>query len=320
MTSNYSLEELIKKLELSNEFVSNNIDLNSNFNFKANKSFISKIKKGDLKDPLLLQILPLKKEKKKVANYVKDPLNEVKNSTKNNLLYKYYGRALIIISPTCKIHCRYCFRRNFPYENYIINKKNWENIFSFLSSNEEIEEVIFSGGDPLTLTNKKLKSLTKDLETIKHLKRLRIHSRIPIILPERIDTNLINSITSTKFKTIMVVHTNHPNEIDEKVYNSNKYFKDSNITLLNQSVLLKNINDNVETLKKLSEILFESGILPYYLHLLDKVEGSSHFEVSEKNAKKLMRKLLEVLPGFLVPKLVKEIHSKRSKVPIDLNY
>lgn len=274
-------------------------ELLCNYPLSAPKSFMWRIKKGNLHDPLLLQILPQAEEARTVKGFSTDPLSECKHSPVKGLIHKYYGRVLLLLTANCPINCRFCFRR-FSREEIT----DWNKVFSYIKSDPTISEVIFSGGDPLILCKEELVKIIKKIATISHVKQIRIHTRIPIVKPELITKSLIRSLVKTRIKIIFVVHCNHPQEINSQVETAIKIIRSSMITVLNQSVLLRGINDRAETLIELSEKLFKIGILPYYLHMLDKVQGAAHFYVPPKKAKLIYREMQKKLPGYLVPKLV----------------
>ncbi|AJC50176.1 EF-P beta-lysylation protein EpmB [Coxiella endosymbiont of Amblyomma americanum] len=282
------------------------------------KAFVTRMEKGNPKDPLLLQVLPQKKELVNFPDYQIDPLNEKQSNIMPGLLHKYYGRVLLTLSGACAIHCRYCFRRYFPYKENTPGKRGWSQVFNYLRSNTSVTEVILSGGDPLMIKDDTLIEFISSLEKITHLRRLRIHTRLPIVIPERITDTFLNLLNCTRLLPIIVVHCNHPNEIDKSVIKSLSSLQKTRATLLNQSVLLKDINNKSEVLIRLSEDLFEIGVLPYYLHSLDRVHGAAHFEVSEIEARCLIKKMMKRLPGYLVPKLVRESTSAPAKVPISI--
>lgn len=277
------------------------------FALRVPREFVARMEKGNAQDPLLLQVLPQINELQKIAGFVIDPVGDLQKNPVPGLLHKYHGRVLLTLTGGCAIHCRYCFRRHFPYNENMPGQENYVRALQYIRDNPSIEEVILSGGDPLILKDNIISELIAQLETIPHIKRLRIHTRLPIVIPQRITPELMNWIRHSRFQMIMVLHCNHPNEIDNTVLQALKKLRETNITLLNQSVLLKNINDHAETLVQLSKKLFEAGVLPYYLHLLDKVDGAAHFDVSEEKAKQLMAEIKKQLPGFLVPKLAREI-------------
>jgi EF-P beta-lysylation protein EpmB len=289
------------------------LDLDSVFPLRVPRCFIDRMKKKDWGDPLLRQVLPLKEELQWHPLFTHDPLEEHKYNAIPGLLHKYYGRVLLTVTGACAINCRYCFRRHFPYHANTIGSSAWERIMDYLHDNLSISEVIFSGGDPLLLNDTQIHQRILQISSLPHIKRLRIHTRLPIVLPERITPTLLESLQNSRLQVVLVVHCNHANEMDQSVVNAIFSLRKAGVTLLNQSVLLKGVNDTSEHLIRLSETLFESGILPYYLHLLDKVEGASHFFVEESYAQVLMREISAQLPGYLVPKLVYEKSGEKNK-------
>lgn len=310
-----SVDDLIE--ETTNE------KLKAIFSGEANQQFKVKIPSGFLtnlsdidNDPLLKQVLPHTNETALTTGYLQDPVGDMDAMATPGLIHKYKNRALFIVTGACAIHCRYCFRRHFPYSDAQINKENWEPAFNYLREHKEITEIILSGGDPLMVSDEKLEYLVQQLEHIKHIKRLRIHTRIPSVLPERINTKLISILQNTRFLVSLVTHINHANELNQNNKSVFKRLKQSDIQLLNQSVLLANVNDKAETLIDLSEKLYEYGVLPYYLHLLDPVQGAAHFSVKEADAIALMDEIRQFLPGYLMPNLVKEIAGEQSKIRI----
>ncbi len=285
------------------------------FGLRVTKSFIKKMKQGDPQDPLLLQVLPLKKEEVIKKGFIKDPLGESICNPIPGLLHKYKTRVLITVTGGCAIHCRYCFRRHFPYQSNIPGR-NIDTILEYIRQHTDISEIILSGGDPLLSTDDYLQNLVTQLASIAHVQLLRIHSRLPIVLPTRIHETLIKVLLSTRLQPIVIVHCNHANEIDatvgEKLYN----LVQAGITVLNQTVLLYRVNDSVEALEALSYTLFRYRVLPYYLHCLDPVQGAAHFSYSITRAKALYYTLRERLPGYLVPLLVKEEKNTLYKRPM----
>ncbi|BCG63372.1 MAG: L-lysine 2,3-aminomutase [Methyloprofundus sp.] len=277
-----------------------------NFAMRVPRSYAECMRKGDLNDPLLKQILPIADELNSPAHYKNDPVGDLSALTENCIIHKYHGRVLFITTGGCAINCRFCFRRNFPYSEVQLNKQNTHTALEYLTNDASITEVILSGGDPLLLSDTNLVELISKLVKVPHLKRIRIHTRIPIVLPSRITPNLINTLNNAALPIILVMHCNHANELSQQVTAACISLKQTNISLLNQTVLLKDINDSSEVLQKLSEKLFASGILPYYLHLLDRAIGTAHFEIQEEKAIKIHQQLQQILPGYLVPKLVKE--------------
>ena len=288
------------------------------FGLRVPHSFIQRMEKGNPQDPLLLQVLPLDAELKETPDFVPDPLSEKTYNILPGLLHKYHGRVLITLSGSCGVNCRFCFRREFPYENNNPGTKGWDKILDYISANPSIFEVILSGGDPLVVSDQMLQSFCDRLLLIPHITTLRIHSRMPIVLPERITDEFITYFKNLSLRKILVLHTNHPNEINAEVISAASKLQEANIILLNQAVLLKNINDYSEVLINLSKKLWDMSVLPYYLHLLDKVSGIAHFDVDEKTAKSLLKKLQENLPGYLIPKLVREVAGEKHKILISI--
>jgi EF-P beta-lysylation protein EpmB len=280
--------------------------------------YLSRIEPGNLNDPLLLQILPLTRELESQPGFSKDPLGELSVGPLRGVLHKYRGRVLIITTGACAINCRYCFRRHFPYASNQPDNLAWEQIFKYLANDSSIEEVILSGGDPLVLKDSRLAWLGAELAQISHLKRLRIHTRLPVVIPQRITPDLLAWTSATRLQMVMVIHSNHPAELDQFVAAGMGELKAAGITILNQSVLLAGINDSVTVLAELSKRLFEIGVLPYYLHLLDKVSGAGHFDTALADALDLYQQLQAQLPGYLLPKLVREEHGKAAKTLVTL--
>jgi EF-P beta-lysylation protein EpmB len=287
----------------------------SEFPLLVPRSFVARMRKGDPRDPLLLQVLPQLWEQVEVAGFSDDPLGEVALAS-DGVLKKYDGRALLITTAACPIHCRYCFRRHFPYAEQHTRKNHWDRVFKALRQAEDVTEVILSGGDPLSLADQSLAELVSTVEKLDFVDTLRIHTRFPIILPERVNAGLLETLSETRLNTVLVVHCNHANEIDESVRSALSRLKSTGTQLLNQSVLLLGINDAVDRLEALSRALFNCGVLPYYLHLLDPVAGAAHFKVDESRARKLITGLQSRLPGYLVPRLARDVPGELSKTII----
>ena len=305
--------ELLKQLELEH-LLDNIVDLEPDFRLRVPQAYIRKIKKGDANDPLLLQILPTLSENVQTGDI--DPVGDLEAMPSSGLLHKYHGRALIISTAACAIHCRYCFRRHFPYSDAQALSSQWKTTLDYLREHTEIQEVILSGGDPLVLDDAKLAALCKDLESIPHIKWLRLHTRLPVVLPSRITPSLISWMQNSRFRITMVIHTNHANELGEEEMAALKALQSGNITLLNQSVLLRNINDNSSALINLSHRLHDAGVIPYYLHLFDQVQGGLHFDVKREQASQIINNIRAKLPGYLVPRLVIEEKGADSKTAI----
>lgn len=288
-----------------------------NFPLRVPQSFVKRMKKGDPHDPLLRQVLSRKEESVITKDFSEDPLDESSCNPIPGLLHKYHGRALLTLSSSCAIHCRYCFRRHFPYAENNPGRKGWAKALAYLASHEEIHEVILSGGDPLMVPNSYLASFLSELSQIAHIKILRIHTRLPVVIPSRIDAELLNIFKQSRFQVVMIYHINHPAEIVPEIAQGAKLLKQANVTLLNQSVLLKEVNDKVEVLKDLSFALFAAGILPYYIHLLDFVQGANDFVIPQETAKALQHALRAQVPGYLAPQFVQEIPHKPYKIPLE---
>jgi len=279
--------------------------------------FIKRIKKNDFNDPLLKQVMPLSNEFVESKGFTTDPLEE-HDTVAEGLLHKYSNRVLMIVRAGCAVNCRYCFRRHFPYQDNSPNKQRWQQALNYIAEHKKITEVIFSGGDPLMANDDYLAWLVEQIAMIPHVTRLRIHTRLPVVIPNRITKSLVDLLSRTRLKSTMVLHINHGNEIDDDFANALEPLHAARIPLFNQSVLLDGINDNSDTLVTLSEKMFDVGIVPYYLHLFDPVQGAAHFDVSEDKAVKIVNEMLAKLPGFLMPKLVREIAGQANKTPINL--
>ncbi|WP_319381776.1 EF-P beta-lysylation protein EpmB [Thiomicrorhabdus sp.] len=302
-----------------------NVDLNADelrtkpdygFPFKAPQAFLRRIEAKNPQDPLLLQILPDIRENDEIDGFITDPVGDLHKNPLPSLLHKYHGRVLLMASPRCDIHCRYCFRRHFPYQEQI-NRRHWQDALNYIRQDNSIHEIILSGGDPLTLTTESLLQLLAAIETIPHIKTLRFHSRTPVVMPEKtVHRSIIEWAEQTRLHTVMVIHCNHPQELDQKTAALFADYRSGGMHLLNQSVLLRRVNDTLETLESLSHKLFSQGVLPYYLHQLDRVSGSAHFEVSDNIALSLHAALRARLPGYLVPQLVREISGQPNKTPM----
>lgn len=283
------------------------------FPLRVPRGFVARMQPNDPADPLLRQVLPMDAECDPRAGFSSDPLGELGLRGGDGVLQKYHGRALLIATGACGVHCRYCFRRHFPYAGENAAARHWAAALDRLRNDADIREVILSGGDPLTLADHKLGELAAALASIPHLERLRIHTRQPIVLPERVDEDLAAWLGPLALRKIVIVQCNHGNEIDAQVRAALQRLADCDATLLNQSVLLRGVNDSIGALVDLSEALFAAGVLPYYLHLLDPVQGAAHFEVPEKTACELMRGVAARLPGYLVPRLAREEPGRPAK-------
>lgn len=307
------LPALFKLLALDESKISTEmLQAKKQFSLRVPRSFVKRIKQGDPNDPLLLQILCNAQEMIITDGYSNDPLAEQNNSIPG-LLHKYHNRALLMFKTNCAINCRYCFRRHFPYQKNQGNKSNLIQALAYIADHSELNEIILSGGDPLMAKDHELSWLVEQLASIPHIERLRIHSRLAVVIPNRITDMLCQLLANSRLKIILVTHINHPNEIDQSVIDAMFKLKQHGVTLLNQSVLLKDINDDANVLIDLSNRLFVAGILPYYIHLLDKVQGAAHFYVDDPTAQQLMRQLAANVSGYLVPKLAREIGGELNK-------
>jgi EF-P beta-lysylation protein EpmB len=286
------------------------------FPLRVPRGFLARVRRGDPADPILRQILPVGAELDDVPGYVADPVGDLDASAGGGVLRKYAGRALLVTTGACGVHCRYCFRREFPYSDELASASHWSAALDAIAADETITEVLLSGGDPLSLADHKLAELTDALRRVPHVRRLRIHSRQPIVLPSRVDDGLLAWLRALPWPVAFVVHANHANEIDASVEEALARLRSAGVQLLNQSVLLRGVNDSASTLSALSERLFEAGALPYYLHALDPVRGGAHFGVPDDAARGLHDRLVATLPGYLVPRLVREVRGAPSKVSI----
>ncbi|MDD9651781.1 EF-P beta-lysylation protein EpmB [Klebsiella pasteurii] len=287
------------------------------FALRVPRAFIARMEPGNPNDPLLRQVLTSQDEFINAPGFSTDPLEE-QHSVVPGLLHKYSNRALLLVKGGCAVNCRYCFRRHFPYAENQGNKRNWQTALEYIAAHPELDEIIFSGGDPLMAKDHELDWLMTQLEAISHIKRLRIHSRLPIVIPARITDALVARISTSSLQVLLVNHINHANEIDAEFHTAMKRLRIAGVTLLNQSVLLRGVNDNAQTLADLSNALFDVGVMPYYLHVLDRVQGAAHFMVSDDEARSIIRELLTLVSGYLVPKLAREIGGEPSKTPLDL--
>lgn len=283
------------------------------FPLRVPRGFVAKMRHGDPRDPLFLQVWPAAREAEEVTGYTLDAVGDLAKRVDGGLIHKYRGRALVIATGACAVHCRYCFRRHYPYADDAAPRGGWRATLDALRADPSIEEVILSGGDPLALSDRRLAELADGLAAIPSLRRLRIHTRLPVVLPSRIDDSLLGWLAPLPLQKVVVVHANHANEIDDEVAAACARLRSADSTLLNQSVLLNSVNDTTDALANLSEALFKAGVLPYYLHVLDRVQGAAHFDMDDHHAKALMRELAARLPGYLVPRLVREIAGEPAK-------
>ncbi|MDE1233701.1 EF-P beta-lysylation protein EpmB [Vibrio aestuarianus] len=310
--------DLLQILEIDPSLWQNGFEARKLFALRVPQSFVERMEKGNPYDPLLRQVLPLNEEFEWHQGYSTDPLEEQNNAIPG-LLHKYKNRALMIVKGGCAVNCRYCFRRHFPYQENNGSKTVWQQSLDYIAAHPELNEVILSGGDPLMAKDHELKWLIDAISQIPHIKRLRIHSRLPVVIPARITDSLCELLQDTRLQVILVTHINHANEISLELKQQMNRLRAINVTLLNQGVLLKGVNDSIKAQVQLSETLFDAGILPYYLHVLDKVQGAAHFFVSDQQAKDIMAGVIEQVSGYLVPKLTREIGGRSSKTPLDLH-
>ena len=287
-----------------------------NFRLRVPRAFVESMIQGDPLDPLLRQVLPTNREMQVVPGFDSDPVGESAASAAGGMLHKYRGRALLVVTGACAVHCRYCFRRHYPYGEGTVRGLGLEQALAALEADRSITEVILSGGDPLSLSDGPLNDLCDAVEAVSHIRRLRWHTRTAVVLPSRVDNSLLGVIAQRRKPLTIVVHVNHAQELSEDVRIACRAMAEAGTTLLNQAVLLAGVNDNVESQVALSEALFECRVLPYYLHLLDKVAGAAHFDVDEERARTLMAEVSTRLPGYLVPRLVREVEGARSKVVV----
>ena len=288
--------------------------VNRQFPLRVPRGFAARMEKGNARDPLFLQVWPALAEGQDTAGFSDDAVGDRASLKDGGLIHKYEGRALVITTGACAVHCRYCFRQHFPYGEALASRDRWRATLKALADDRSIHEVILSGGDPLALTDDKLAEFAEAVEFLPHVDTLRIHTRLPVVLPERIDDRFMAWFARGRLRKVMVIHANHANEIDSPVAGALARLRDAGVTLLNQSVLLRGVNDRSSTLVELSERLFACGVMPYYLHMLDRVRGTAHFEVPENEARALMRAMSARLPGYRVPRLVREEPGAPSKI------
>ncbi len=314
-----SPEELLRRLDLpATSWLPGASQGHRLFPIRVPEPFLDRMEKGNPADPLLRQVLPLVDETVHVPGFVNDPLEESGTIATTGLIRKYRSRALLMVTGQCAINCRYCFRRHFPYDEQRLNRDDRRRVIDTLSASPEINEVILSGGDPLAVNDRLLAQWAESISGIAHIRRLRLHTRLPVVIPQRVCNELLKWLSTTPLQVVIVLHINHPAEIDRVTRRALGYLKSAGATLLNQSVILRGVNDHASVLEDLSETLFDAGVLPYYLHAFDPVAGAHHYAVSDEEAKRLIRELLGRLPGFLVPTLVREEPGKDGKTPINL--
>lgn len=313
-----SPRELLELLGLQSSGLAQQLHVDKAFGVLVPRTYIALMQHGDENDPLLRQVLSVQDEQLEVAGYTKDPLGELETNVQPGVIHKYHGRLLLVVAGGCAVNCRYCFRRHFPYGDNAVGRKQWQASLDYVAQDASISEVILSGGDPLLISDEALADLLAQIEAIPHVQRLRIHSRLPVVIAQRLTDRLIRMLASSRQQVSMVLHINHARELSASHRPYLEACRQAGISLLNQSVLLKGVNDDEQQLCQLSETLFAYGILPYYLHQLDRVQGAQHFAVSDERMRVLYRYMLDHLPGYLVPRLAREEAGRTSKTLIKL--
>ncbi|HQU41792.1 MAG: EF-P beta-lysylation protein EpmB [Planctomycetia bacterium 21-64-5] len=308
--------ELCRLLRLPDECRGAAVRAARDFPLFAPRGYVARMRPGDPRDPLLLQVLPLADELSSPPEFSADPVGDREAALTPGLLHKYQGRVLLVTTGACAVHCRYCFRRHFPYAETPHSLAQWEPAIEQIAADPTIDEVILSGGDPLTLVDRWLRQLAERLAGIGHVRRLRVHTRLPIVLPERVCPELLDWLRGTRLTPIVVVHANHPAEISGQVAVALSRMVDTGVVVLNQSVLLRRVNDNADVLEELCRRLVDLRVMPYYLHQLDRVRGAAHFEVPEAVGRKLVAELRRRLPGYAVPRYVRERAAAANKEPL----
>lgn len=308
--------ELCRLLELPDEYAEAAARAAGRFGLFAPREYIARMQPGDPRDPLLLQVLPLAAELEEAEAFTPDPVDDAAAAIQPGLIRKYHGRALMVTTGACAVHCRYCFRRHYPYAAVPRSLDEWEPALAELAADPSIHEVLLSGGDPWSLSDAWLGKLAERLAAIPHLRRLRVHTRLPIVIPQRVCDELLAWLCGTRLAPIVVVHANHPAEIDETVALALARLIDAGVPVLNQAVLLRGVNDQPDVLAELCERLIDIRVMPYYLHQLDRVTGAAHFEVPIAEGRRLIAELRERLPGYAVPRYVQELPGAATKTPL----
>jgi len=312
--------ELARELGLPTAWLAGARMVARQFPLRVPRAMVARMRPGDPTDPLLRQVLPIADELIARDGFTADPVGDGAATVRPGVLKKYQGRVLLITTGACAVHCRYCFRRHFNYSASSSLSRDWQHCLETVAADPSIHEVILSGGDPLAISDRRLAVLAEALDTVPHVRTLRLHTRLPVVLPSRVDDALLAWIRASRLRVVIVIHANHPNEIDHGVISALSRLRDAGVVVLNQSVLLRGINDDVDTLQRLSQTLFDAGVLPYYLHLLDRVAGAAHFEVPEPEARGLYAQLQSRLPGYLLPRLVREVEGAIAKMLILPSY
>lgn len=308
--------ELLTLLELPERWLQPARRAAETFPLRVPRGYVARMVSGNPDDPLLRQVLPLREELEPAPGFVADPVGDRAAAAAPGLLHKYHGRVLMTLTGACAVHCRYCFRRHFPYAEENPRADGWSAALDYIAGQPEVTEVVLSGGDPLAMDDAPLSALAEKLAAIRHVRRLRVHTRLPVVLPERVTDELLGWLTGTRLDPVMVIHANHSAEIDTVAAGALRRLRGAGVPLFNQAVLLRGVNDNVTALIELSERLFAADVIPYYLHLLDPVAGAAHFDVSEEKATALVEAARQRLPGYLVPQLVRERAGAASKLPV----
>lgn len=306
--------ELCRRLRLPADMAKQAVSAAAQFPVFVPPSYLARIRPGVANDPLLRQVLPLAEESAQTEGFVADPVGDGAAALQPGVLQKYAGRALLITTGACAVHCRYCFRRHFPYDEAPHGAAEWEAALATISADSSIREVILSGGDPLMLVDEQLADLVERIAAISHVDRLRVHTRLPVMIPSRVTDALLAWLTESRLTPVMVIHANHTQELDQQVASSLQRLRQSGVMLLNQAVLLRGVNDSTNAQADLCQRLIELGVVPYYLHQLDRVAGAAHFEVPIEEGQRIVKELRTRLPGYAVPRYVQEIPGELNKV------
>ena len=311
--------ELLRRLGLDPWLLPSALAASEDFALRVPEPYVSRMRRADPNDPLLRQVLPIGEELVEQPGYVADPLGEQHANARPGIIHKYHGRLLLVVSAGCAVNCRYCFRRHFPYADNALSTSEWQQALDYIRNDPSIAEVIYSGGDPLAANDRRLAWLTREIAAIAHVRRLRVHTRLPVVIPQRVTPGLLEALCGTRLPVTMVLHCNHANEIDSGLAEATRQLRGAGVTLLNQAVLLRGVNDTLAEQIALSESLGDHSVLPYYLHVLDRVRGARHFHVPDDQAITLVGQMMTRLPGFLVPRLVREVAGESGKVPLPVS-
>ena len=309
--------ELCRLVDLPEDFATTVKEAAQQFRLFVPRGFVARMRPGDAADPLLRQVLPLADEMAEATGFFTDPVDDEAAERQPGLLQKYHGRVLMIATGTCAVHCRYCFRRHFPYDEVPRSIKQWRAAIDEIAADDTLHEVILSGGDPLTLVDAALFELIEALANVPHLRRLRIHTRLPIVISERVTNELVDMLRGCRLTPIVVLHANHANELDEHVAAACLKLSTAGVVLLNQAVLLAGVNDSLDAQAALCERLVDLSVVPYYLHQLDRVAGAAHFEVPVATGRGIIRQLREILPGYAIPRYAAEVPGAGSKTILE---